>query len=101
MKPTRSRPPFRLLRHQDLPGLLLWLGIALLAVFPAPLMPVARLYHALCVPFPVLALLGRLVPPLPLGLLLLVIVIVAGTASTSATRTLLGAKRLNRTLAHL
>ncbi len=52
MMPDLCRFPASLLRREVRAGTLLWLGVAILALFPAPLMPVARLYHALCVPFP-------------------------------------------------
>ena len=82
-------------------GCALWSGVALLAAYPAPLAVVARLYHALCTPFPALAVLGRLVPPLPLALGLLLLFAIAGSGVVAATRELVGALRLARRLDRL
>src|SRR4051794_12985624 len=101
MMPDRFRFLAWSTRHQAPSGALLWLGVALLALFPAPLVPVARLYHALCVPFPALAILGRLAPPLPLGLLLLLLGVVIGSALVSGLWQLIGARRLGRAFDHL
>jgi Zn-dependent protease with chaperone function len=84
-----------------LPAALLWLGVALLAAFPAPLAAAARLYHALCAPFPALALLGRIVPPLPLAFLLLLILTVGGVGLASGAWELIATRRLTRGLQHL
>ena len=78
-----------------------WLGVALLALVPAPLAPVARLYHALCALFPPLAILGSLIPPLPLALLLMVAGTVVGAGLATGIRTLHGALRVERGLNRL
>lgn len=86
---------------RSLGAALLWLGVALLSTFPAPLEPIARLYHALCVPFPTLALLGRLLPPLPLALLLLVLGIVLVVALVTGVREVIRTRRVSRDLERL
>ena len=89
--------------HDHRPPLaaLLWLTVALLAFFPAPLVPVAALYHALCVTFPALAVLGNLLPPLPLALLLLLLGIVFIVALVTGVRGLIGTRCVVRGLDHL
>ena len=79
---------------------LLWAGIFLLAVFPAPLMPIARFYHALCVPFPALAVLGRLMPPLPLALVVVILAVIAGASLITGVRELLATLAVARAIAH-
>lgn len=44
--------------------------IALAAIEPAPLLPIARAYEALCARYPILALVTAHTPPLPLALLI-------------------------------
>ena len=85
----------------SLPASLLWLGIGLLSLFPAPLAPLARLYHALCTPFPALSALSRLMPPLPLALMLLLLLIVVGVGIAAGLRELIGAFRIARGLDRL
>jgi Zn-dependent protease with chaperone function len=80
---------------------LLWTGVFLLAVFPAPLMPIARLYHALCVPFPALAVLGRLLPPLPLALVAFLISLIVSTSLITGVRELLATRQVGRAIANL
>lgn len=57
------------------------LVVALLVIDPAPLVPLAHAYRALCERYPLLALLTFHAPPLPLVLLLLLagIALIAGT----------------------
>ncbi|MGH2616626.1 MAG: M56 family metallopeptidase [Thermomicrobiales bacterium] len=88
-------------RQFSLPASLLWVGVALLSLVPAPLAPVARLYHALCTPFPALAVLGGLIPPLPLALLLLLLGIIVGVGLVTGIRELLGALCVARGLDRL
>jgi Zn-dependent protease with chaperone function len=80
---------------------LLWLGVALVALFPAPLVPIATVYHALCAPFPVLAVPGQLLSPLPLALLLLVLGVMLVVALMAGVRELIGTRRVVRGLDHL
>ncbi len=87
--------------HRSRLAALLWLGVALLTLFPAPLAPIAALYHALCVPFPALAVLGNLLPPLPLALLLLVLGIALTIGLVTGVREFLGTRRVVRDLRHL
>ena len=72
---------------------LLWLGVALLTLAPAPLAAIATLYHALCVPFPSLLSWGDWFPPLPLALLLLVLGIVLVVGLVTGVRELIGTRR--------
>jgi Zn-dependent protease with chaperone function len=84
------------LHRRLLSSALFWLGVALLTVFPDPLAPIARLYHALCAPFPALAVLGRLLPPRPLALLLLLGGIVLAVAVVTGMRELIRMIRIQR-----
>lgn len=93
-------PSLRSQRHV-LVMALLWAGVFLLAVFPAPLMLIARLYHALCVPFPALAVLGRIMPPLALALGVVLIVTVVGASLISGVRECLASLEVARMIAHL
>jgi Zn-dependent protease with chaperone function len=79
---------------------LLWLGVALVTLFPAPLVPIATLYHALCGAVPALAILGNLLPPLPLALLLLLLGVVLVVALVTGVQELIGTRRVVRGLAH-
>ncbi len=73
-----------------------WLSVGLLAYYPAPLLPVARLYHALCGPFPVLTALGRMIPPLSLALVFLSIGAAVAAGLLSALGGTLSALRIAR-----
>lgn len=88
-------------RHFALSASLSWLGVALLALFPTPLAPLARLYHALCTQFPPLAGLGSLIPPLPLALLLVLSGMVVSAGLISGIRALAGLRRALRDLDRL
>lgn len=76
------------------------LVVALVAVNPTPLLPLARGYRALCEQYPPLALLTFHAPPLPLALLLSLfgLALIAGVwaGSTRLIRTV----RFNRRLQH-
>lgn len=52
------------------PVMLVWLAVALVAVEPATLLPIARAYAALCVRYPTLTLVTNHAPALPLALFL-------------------------------
>lgn len=52
------------------PGIVLGLAVSVLAIEPAPLLPAARAYAALCERYPVLALATQHAPALPLALIL-------------------------------
>lgn len=52
------------------PVLLVGLAVILVAIEPAPLLPIARAYAALCARYPTLALLAKHAAPLPLALFL-------------------------------
>lgn len=57
--------------HRTLaPAVAIGVAIALLAVYPAPLLPLARAYQALCEQYPILARLTFRAPPAPLVLLM-------------------------------
>lgn len=57
--------------HRTLaPAVVIGLAVALLAIYPAPLLPLARIYRALCEQYPLLALLTFHAPPVFLALLL-------------------------------
>jgi Zn-dependent protease with chaperone function len=89
-------------RQRDVLGAaLLWSVIFLLAVFPAPLMPIAWLYHALCVPIPALAVLGRLMPPLSLSLGVVLVVVIVGASLITGVRELLATHKVAHVIAHL
>lgn len=75
---------------------LFWIGVVLLAFYPALLLPVARLYHALCVPFPLLAVPGRIIPPLPLALVLVTLGAAMSAGLLSALRGVTSALRIAR-----
>lgn len=100
MATTVQRPSWRPQRNA-LATTLLWSGIVLLAVFPAPLMPIARVYHALCVPFPALAVLGRIMPPLPLALVVVILLVIAGASLIAGVRELRATLEVTRAIAHL
>ncbi len=58
-------------RHHTLaPAVAIGVIVALLAVYPAPLLPLAHAYQALCEQYPVLTLLTFHAPPAPLALLM-------------------------------
>lgn len=79
-------------------GLVVGLAVTLVAIEPAPLLPIARAYAALCARYPILALVANHAPPLPLALLLSL----AGCALLAGGWTgmvgLLATLRLNRRL---
>src|SRR4051812_15169471 len=95
---TGAWPSF-LERHRAalLPSLL-WLGVALLTLAPTPLAVIARFYHTLCARVPVLIAPGRLVPPLPLALLLLVVGVVMIVGVVTGLRELIGTLGVTRDL---
>ena len=64
-----ARAPWTRLRPW-LPALAVGSTVVLLAATPAPLLPIARGYAALCERYPTLALVTNHAPPLPLALLL-------------------------------
>jgi Zn-dependent protease with chaperone function len=80
---------------------LLWLVLGLLILIPAPLIWLTRLFHSVCKHVPVLAVLGRTMPPRPLLILLLLGGIVIGVSLVAATRELIGAWRLSGELRRL
>src|SRR5262245_46444815 len=80
---------------------LLWLGLGLLILIPGPLAWMARLFREFCAHFPVLAMLGRVVPPRPLLVLLLLGGTVVAVSIAAGTRELIGALRLARELRRL
>ena len=75
-------------------------AVGLLAVAPAPLVPVAERYRDLCEQFPILAGLTNHLPPLPVALLfsLAALAIINGVAAAAIlfVRTLRVNRRLNR-----
>lgn len=73
-------------------------AVALLAVFPAPLIPVAHAYHDLCLRYPVLAVLTRHLPSLPLALLVSLGALALGSGSAAGVGRLIGTCRFNRQL---
>lgn len=80
---------------------LLWLALGLLILIPAPLIWLARIFHSVCKHVPVLAVLGRTMPPRPLLILLLLVGTVVGVSLVAATRELIGAWRLSGELRRL
>lgn len=80
---------------------LLWLVLGSLVLVPAPLSWLARLFQAVCKHVPVLAVLGRVMPPRPLLILLLLVGTVIGVSLVAAGRELIGAYRLSRELRRL
>ena len=74
-------------------------AVATVAVTPAPLLPVARGFQALCERFPRLALLTFHAPPLPLALLLTLAALAVASGGAAATTRLVGTLRFNRRLA--
>jgi len=82
--------------HELAPALAVGLGIALLMVKPAPLLPVARAYRALCERYPPLTLLTFHAPPLPLVLLLTLIGIALVTGTWAGLACLIRTHRFNQ-----
>jgi Zn-dependent protease with chaperone function len=80
---------------------LLWLAVVLVTLFPAPLVPIAALYHALCIALPALAILGRILPPLPLALLLFLLGTVLVVGLVTGLRELIGTRCVVRGLDQL
>ncbi len=74
------------------------LAVALLAVFPAPLIPVAHAYYDLCARYPVLAILTRHLPSLPLALLVSLGALALGGGGAAGVGRLIGTCRFNRRL---
>lgn len=56
--------------HPWWPVVVMGVAVALTAIAPAPLLPIARAYVALCEQYPVLAAVTPYAPPLPLALLI-------------------------------
>lgn len=65
-----SGAPWRLWDRSWFIALATVIIVGLLAAFPAPLIPLARVYRDLCDRYPVLAVLTNHLPPLPVALLL-------------------------------
>lgn len=87
-------------RHVSwVPSVAIASAVALLAVFPAPLIPVAHAYHDLCARYPVLAILTRHLPSLPLALLVSFGALALGGGAAAGLGRLIGTSRFNRRLA--
>jgi beta-lactamase regulating signal transducer with metallopeptidase domain len=80
---------------------LLWLGLGLLILIPAPLAWLVRLFRAVCKQIPALAVLERAMPPRPLLILLLLGGTVVAVSLVAAAREVIGAHRLTRELHRL
>jgi Zn-dependent protease with chaperone function len=80
------------------PVFVIGLAVSVVAMQPAPLLPVARAYAALCERFPFLALVTHDVPPLPLALLLSLAGCAFLAGGWSGMAGLLATLRVNRQL---
>lgn len=74
------------------------LAMSLIAIDPAPLVPIARVYAALCERYPLLALVSNHAPPLPLALLFILIGASLLVGGWSGVIGLLATLRVNRQL---
>src|SRR5689334_6452315 len=80
---------------------LVWVGVLVLALDPAPLALIARGYHALCTRFPALAIPGQHIPPLSLALMLLLLGIAGTVGTVAGWQEWFGTRRVTRHLQHL
>lgn len=78
------------------PGIAIGLAVSLMAIAPAPLLPVARAFAALCERYPVLALATQHAPALPLALILSLAGCAVVAGGWSGARGLLATLRANR-----
>lgn len=70
------------------------------ALHPHLLVPLARLYRALCERFPTLAIISFHLPPLPVALVILITAIAVGSGAAAGVSRLIATIRFNRRLRH-
>lgn len=82
------------------PAVVTIMAVILLAVFPAPLFPLAYAFQALCAQFPVVAVLTRHLPPVPISLLISLAALALARGGVAGSGQLIRTFRFNRRIAN-